>query len=203
MARHLAPAAIERLDRSEADGRYVEPHVLLRFGDFHDGEAALGAQLAGAADAFVGAFDGFDRHDGPAFDGDALADVEPAHFLGERPAEVDVLLFADWSGRGGSMCRQVTRSSGAKSVAGAMVMPLLANSSTTTLSSVSSLRFFLPRKNRGKNATERAEIGNERKPAAAIEEQFVLENFTGESGLLRRRGGGNSECACRCGRRRW
>src|SRR3954463_11904384 len=49
----------ERVDRADADGRHVEPHILLRLGDFDDGEAALWAKLAGAADAGVGAFDGF------------------------------------------------------------------------------------------------------------------------------------------------
>ena len=91
----------ERLDGAEADGGDVEAHVLLRFGDFDDGEAALRAEFAGAADAGVGAFDGFDGDRGAAFDGDALADVEPAHLLGERPAELDVELFGGAWARGG------------------------------------------------------------------------------------------------------
>ena len=45
------------------------------------------AQLARAGDGPIGAFDGFDRQGRAFLDGHALADVEPAHFLGQFPAE--------------------------------------------------------------------------------------------------------------------
>ena len=80
----------ERLNGAETNRGHIETHVLLGFGDFDDREAALRAKLAGPADASVGAFDGFDRDHGAAFDGDALANVETTHFLGQRPAIVDV-----------------------------------------------------------------------------------------------------------------
>ena len=100
MASTLPPAAISDSNRSQADGRHIEPHVLLRLGDFDDGKAALRAQLAGAANAGVGAFDRFNGNHRPAFHGDALADVEPAHLFGQRPAKLNVVLLARPSGRG-------------------------------------------------------------------------------------------------------
>ena len=92
---HGTTGAGHRVEGFGADSGDVEAHVLLRLGDFHDGESAAGAQLAGALDALVGAFDGFDGDHGLIFDADALADVELAHALGNLPTELDVrLLFA-------------------------------------------------------------------------------------------------------------
>ena len=45
----------ERLDGAHADCRYVEPHVLLRLGNFDDGEAALRAELAALQSRALGA----------------------------------------------------------------------------------------------------------------------------------------------------
>src|SRR5438034_9350668 len=39
---HAAAGAVQRLDRRHADSRHVEAHVLFRFGDLDDGEAARG-----------------------------------------------------------------------------------------------------------------------------------------------------------------
>ena len=61
---------------AEADGGDVEAHVLLGLGDFHDGEITGRAELAGAADARVGAFDGFQGQHGEMLHRHALADVE-------------------------------------------------------------------------------------------------------------------------------
>ena len=67
-------------------------------------------------------------------------------------------------------------------MAGAMVMPLRANESTTTPRSVSSLRFFLPRMKREKTRGWLS-VGNERQPAEASEQHLVLEDFAGQGGL--------------------
>ena len=56
---------------------------------------------AGAADALVGAFDGLDRQRRLVFHRHALANVQPAHLLGQLPAEADVLpLPGRWSAAG-------------------------------------------------------------------------------------------------------
>ena len=86
------------LDGRTTDGGHVEAHVLLRFGDLDDDKAARGAKLAGAEDGPIRAFNGLDSKHGPFFHGHALTDVEPAHFLGKLPAEVDVLFFAGCGG---------------------------------------------------------------------------------------------------------
>ena len=44
-------------------------------------------------ECLIGALDRLDGEHGPLLDRDALADVEPAHLLGQLPAEVDVLFF--------------------------------------------------------------------------------------------------------------
>ena len=80
---------------------HVEPHVLLRLGDLDERPAAGPAELAGALDAAVGPLDGLDGQGGLLLDGDRLADVEPAHLLGQRPAELDVLPLRRRSARGG------------------------------------------------------------------------------------------------------
>ena len=107
-----------RPQRSHADGRHVESHVLLRLGDLHDREAALVTKLTRAMDAGVGAFDRFDGQHGAVLDADALADVETAHLLGDVPTEFECR-FA-WLPDGGrpAICPGFTSSSGAKSVAG-------------------------------------------------------------------------------------
>ena len=89
----LPPAAVQRFQRAQSDGGHVETHVLLRLGHFDHREAAGRTERAGAADALVGPFDGLDRQHGLVLDGHALADVEPAHLLGDLPAELDVFLL--------------------------------------------------------------------------------------------------------------
>ena len=89
----LAAGGQHGFQRADADRGHVEAHVLLRLGDFDDREAAGLAERAGAADALVGPFDGFDGQRRTVLDGHALPDVEPAHLLGQLPAEVDVLFL--------------------------------------------------------------------------------------------------------------
>ncbi len=48
------------------------------------------AERAGAADALVGSFDRLHSQASAVFDDHALADIEPAHFFGQRPAEFDI-----------------------------------------------------------------------------------------------------------------
>jgi hypothetical protein len=81
-------------DGDHPDRGNIEPHVLLRFGDFDQGESTLRAQFPGAADAGVGAFDRFDRQHRSALDRDALAHVQAAHLAGQMPTELDVLPLA-------------------------------------------------------------------------------------------------------------
>ena len=103
---------VEVLDRRGADRRHVEPHVLLGLGDLDEGPAARPAELAGALDAAVGPLDRLDGQGGLLLDGDRLADVEPAHLLGQRPAELDVLALRARSAAGGSDSPSFTSSSG-------------------------------------------------------------------------------------------
>ena len=55
---HPAAGFSHGLQSFDADGGDVEPHVLLRFGDFDDREPAAAAEGAGAADGGVKAFGG-------------------------------------------------------------------------------------------------------------------------------------------------
>ena len=89
----LGPGLMEILDRGDADGRDVEPHVLLGLGDLDERPAAGAAELAGTFDAAVGSLDRLDGQGGTLLDGDRLTHVEPAHFLGQHPAELNVLLL--------------------------------------------------------------------------------------------------------------
>src|SRR5262245_12944039 len=82
-----APRLADRLDGRRPDGWHVEAHILLRFGDLDDDEASLATKLTGAEDRAVGPLDRLDGEDRLVLDGDALADVEPAHLLRELPAE--------------------------------------------------------------------------------------------------------------------
>ena len=93
IASTFAPRGDHRAERPHADGRHIEPHVLLRLGDFDDREAASLAEPAGAVDAGVGAFDRLDREYRLVLHANALADVEPTHFAGDLPAEFDVVLL--------------------------------------------------------------------------------------------------------------
>ena len=101
MARTRAPALCRFSIVEVADGGDVEPHVLLGLGDLDQGPAAGPAELPGALDAAVGPLDRLDGQRGPLLDGDRLADVEPAHLLGQVPAEVDVLPLRRRSAAGG------------------------------------------------------------------------------------------------------
>ena len=105
IASTFAPAASIVRKCPHADGRHVESHILLRLGDFDDREAAFLAQVAGAKNAGVGAFDRFDRQHGPILHANALADIEPAHQLGDVPAEFDVGLLADRRRLAGDLAR--------------------------------------------------------------------------------------------------
>src|SRR5579862_8191876 len=58
---HAGAGFAHRLDRLDADGGDVETHVLLRLGDFDDGEAAAAAQAAGPSNRRVGPFDSLQR----------------------------------------------------------------------------------------------------------------------------------------------
>ena len=98
MARTRAPALCRFSMVGRADRRHVEPHVLLGLGDLDEGPAAGPAEQAGALDAAVGPLDGLDGQGGLLLDGDRLADVEPAHLLGQQPAELDVLALRGRSG---------------------------------------------------------------------------------------------------------
>ena len=102
-----------RFERPHADRRHVESHVLPRFGDFDDRESADRAQLAGPANAGIGPLDRFDGQDGPVFDDHALADVEPAHLLGDFPAQGDVFLLVRPSAGGSVKQPSPTSNSGA------------------------------------------------------------------------------------------
>ena len=55
----LAAGGDQRLNRANANRRNVEPHVLLRLGDFDDRKPALRAKLASPADTGVGTFNRF------------------------------------------------------------------------------------------------------------------------------------------------
>ena len=63
--------------------------------------------------------------------GHALADVEPAQFLRQLPAELGCLSVAAADGPRRVSCPGSTSNSGAKSVAGTSVIPAWANASTT------------------------------------------------------------------------
>ena len=54
---HAAARLAHRLNGVDADGRHVEPHVLLRLGHLDDREAATAAESARPANRRVGAFD--------------------------------------------------------------------------------------------------------------------------------------------------
>ena len=56
-------------------------------------KAAATAPLAGAEDGAIGPLDGLDGEHGALSHGHALADVEPAHFAGQLPAELDVFFL--------------------------------------------------------------------------------------------------------------
>ncbi len=88
-----SPPAAAAIRGPPPGGGHVESHVLLRLGHLDHGEAAGRTEPAGAADALVGALDGFDRQRGLVLDGHALAHVEPSHLLGHLPAELDVFLL--------------------------------------------------------------------------------------------------------------
>ncbi len=109
---HPGPGSVQVLDGRDADGGHVEPHVLLRLGDLDERPAAGPAELAGALDAAVGPLDGLDGQRGPLLDGDRLADVEPAHLLGQVPAELDVFLLRRQSGARRVRIPSFTSSSG-------------------------------------------------------------------------------------------
>ncbi len=81
------------LQGAYADGGHIETHVLPGFGELHDGESASPTQCAGAADAFVGPFDGFHSQASAIFHYDALTDIEATHFFGQLPAEFDIGLL--------------------------------------------------------------------------------------------------------------
>src|SRR5262249_40356686 len=85
-----SPRFTHRFDRHAAASRHVETHVLLRFGYFDDHKVPGTAEFAGASDGAISTFDGFDGKHSAILDGDALADVEPAHLLGHLPAKGNV-----------------------------------------------------------------------------------------------------------------
>ena len=104
----------ERFDRTDPDRGDIETHVLLRLGDFDDGERALTATLWPMSRRPI-----------------SLASCQP-NSISLRSAAVGVRRVS---------CPARARSCGAKSVAGAIVIPARANSWTTAESSASSLRF--------------------------------------------------------------
>src|SRR5215469_12727718 len=90
------------LDRLDANDGYIEAHVLIGLGDFHDREAAAQSggialerahQVARAFDGGVGAFHGFDRDAGGFGDDDGLADVVLCKVTGNGAAVSNVLLL--------------------------------------------------------------------------------------------------------------
>ena len=91
---HPRPGLVQVLDRVDADGGHVEPHVLLGFGDLDQGPTTRPAKLAGSLDAAVGAFDRLDGDRRALLDRHGLTDVEPAHLLGQQPAELNIFPLA-------------------------------------------------------------------------------------------------------------
>ncbi len=96
----LGPGGNHHFERLHADRGHVEPHVLLRLGDFDDREAAGAAQFSGADDATIGPLDRLDGEHGLGLHGHALADVPAADLLGHPPAELDVALLGRRRGGG-------------------------------------------------------------------------------------------------------
>ena len=81
-------------ERTDPDRGHVEPHILLRLGNFYHCEAPCGTELPRAAYALVCSLYGFHRQHGAAFDGYALPHIQSSHFSRQLPTKLDVFRLA-------------------------------------------------------------------------------------------------------------
>src|SRR5436190_9318218 len=79
-------------DCFDADYWHVEPHILVRLGDFdHDGIPA--SQSAASLDGFIRSLETLYRQDRSVFHDNGLPDIEPADFPGDLETQSDIVFF--------------------------------------------------------------------------------------------------------------
>ena len=174
MASTRPPEAASVSQRLQADRGDVETHVLPGLGHFHDGESARPAQRPGAADALVGPLDGLDGQHRLVADGHALPDVEPAHLLGQLPAEADVFPLPGRRPGGGELARadqQLGHVIGGGGEADAHGGELGDNRSQQAVV----LAVFAPREEMGDEHADRPQVRHVVQPAPGLKQQHLVD----------------------------